>query len=192
MKKKTFTEKQLKDAIQEPDDPPSRQVLNYVYKQLFPPIRGFVTQYGGTSNDATDVLHLTIEKAQQKLLENKYDDRGNILSYCYGIARYIWLNKAKSEAKRRSTIESFEDYHQDIAVKEEEEPTDNLQLRVLAMALNSMKNRGHVDLLKKFYYENKKIKDLAQIYGINENAVKARLFNARKGLKREMNKYLKK
>lgn len=84
---KKLTLGQIIDGIRKRDN----KVLAQVYKDIFPVVRYYVINNGGTQDDAKDVFQESIIVAYRQISEDKLEIKTGFEAYLYGIARLIWL-----------------------------------------------------------------------------------------------------
>ncbi len=84
---KKLTLGQIIDGIKKRDN----KVLAQVYKDIFPVVRYYVQNHGGSQEDAKDVFQESIIVAFKQISDNKLEIKTGFEAYLYGIARLIWL-----------------------------------------------------------------------------------------------------
>src|ERR1700743_1181691 len=108
----------------------------------------------------------------------RYEGRSSVSSWLIGIARHRAL-----DAARRRPTESLECDAAQNAVDPARDPEAELGQKdtgaVLRAALAAL-SREHAEIIDLVYYQEKSIREIAEILGIPENTVKTRMFYARK------------
>jgi RNA polymerase sigma-70 factor (ECF subfamily) len=111
---------------------------------------------------------------------SRYEGRSSVSSWLIGIARHRAL-----DAARRRPTESLECDAAQNAVDPARDPEAELGKRdtgaVVRRALAAL-SREHAEIIDLVYYQEKSIREIAEILGIPENTVKTRMFYARKRL----------
>jgi RNA polymerase sigma-70 factor, ECF subfamily len=127
---------------------------------------------------AEDVLSETFIDAWQHA--DRYEGRSSISTWLLGIARH----RALTAARRRPT-ESLDGEATQNAIDPGGDPETELGRKdrgaVIRRALTAL-SRAHATIVDLVYYQEKSIREVAEILGIPENTVKTRLFYARKRL----------
>jgi RNA polymerase sigma factor (sigma-70 family) len=89
---KKLTLGQIVDGIKKRDN----KVLAQIYKDIFPVVKYYVTNHGGSQEDAKDVFQESIIVAYKQISQNKLDIKSGFEAYIYGIARLVWLKLLRS------------------------------------------------------------------------------------------------
>ena len=110
----------------------------------------------------------------------RYEGRASVSSWLIGIARHRAL-----DAARRRPTESLECDAAQNAVDPARDPEAELGHKdtgaVVRAALAAL-SREHAEIIDLVYYQEKSIREIAEILGIPENTVKTRMFYARRRL----------
>ena len=110
----------------------------------------------------------------------RYEGRASVSSWLIGIARHRAL-----DAARRRPTESLECDAAQNAVDPARDPEAELGRKdtgaVVRGALAAL-SREHAEIIDLVYYQEKSIREIAEILGIPESTVKTRMFYARKRL----------
>jgi RNA polymerase sigma-70 factor (ECF subfamily) len=127
---------------------------------------------------AEDVVSEVFFEAWQHA--DRFEGRSSVSTWLLGIARH----KALTASNRRTT-ESFDERIAltvaDPANNPEADLADKDKASVLRRCLNAL-SPEHAEIIDLVYYQEKSIKEIAQILGIPDNTVKTRMFYARKRL----------
>src|SRR5690348_8142847 len=127
---------------------------------------------------AEDVVSETFLDAWQHA--GRYEGRASVSSWLIGIARHRAL-----DAARRRPTEPLDCAAAQNAVDPARDPEAELGRRdtgtVIRKALAAL-SREHAEIIDLVYYQEKSIREIAEILGIPENTVKTRMFHARKRL----------
>jgi RNA polymerase sigma-70 factor, ECF subfamily len=110
----------------------------------------------------------------------RYEGRASVSSWLIGIARH----RALDVARRRPTEPLDCDAAQN-AVDPARDPEAELGQKVMGSVVRdalAALSREHAEILDLVYYQEKSIREIAEILGIPENTVKTRMFYARKRL----------
>ncbi|HEY1545501.1 MAG TPA: sigma-70 family RNA polymerase sigma factor [Xanthobacteraceae bacterium] len=110
----------------------------------------------------------------------RYEGRASVSSWLLGIARHRAL-----DAARRRPTESLDSEAAQNAVDPAHDPEAELGRKdtgaVVREAVAAL-SREHAEIIDLVYYQEKSIREIAEILGIPENTVKTRMFYARKRL----------
>ena len=110
----------------------------------------------------------------------RYEGRASVSSWLIGIARHRAL-----DAARRRPTESLECDAAQNAVDPARDPEAEFGHKdtgaVVRAALAAL-SREHAEIIDLVYYQEKSIREIAEILGIPENTVKTRMFYARRRL----------
>lgn len=122
---KKLTLGQIIDGIKKRDN----KVLAQIYKDIFPVVKYYVQNHGGSQEDAKDVFQESIIIAFKQISENKLEIRTGFEAYLYGIARLIWLKILRSREIHERNINIIKE---DIAPYESLENIveDDLEMRL--------------------------------------------------------------
>jgi RNA polymerase sigma-70 factor (ECF subfamily) len=110
----------------------------------------------------------------------RYEGRASVSSWLIGIARHRAL-----DAARRRPTESLECDAAQNAIDPARDPEAELgQKDTGAMVRSALAalSREHAEIIDLVYYQEKSIREIAEILGIPESTVKTRMFYARKRL----------
>ena len=110
----------------------------------------------------------------------RYEGRASVSSWLLGIARHRAL-----DAARRRPTESLECDAAQNAVDPARDPEAELGQKDTGVAMRralAALSREHAEIIDLVYYQEKSIREIAEILGIPENTVKTRMFYARKRL----------
>ena len=113
----------------------------------------------------------------------RYEGRASVSSWLIGIARHRAL-----DAARRRPTESLECDAAQNAVDPARDPEAELGQKDTGVAMRralaalAAVSREHAEIIDLVYYQEKSIREIAEILGIPENTVKTRMFYARRRL----------
>lgn len=163
-------------------------VTRYVYQTFAPAVHQFVLYNSGTTQDAKDLFQEVFIKVLMNIREGRYQIRANIpfAAYFLTIARNTWLTSL------RKTKPVDIDNNPAMLFKQADELDNDALLQLvlhdarmeaLTLTWNDWDGNDCHKILKKYHLDKEKIKDIAAAeVGINENAMKKRLFVCRKKL----------
>jgi len=110
----------------------------------------------------------------------RYEGRSSVSTWLLGIARHRAL-----DAARRRPTEPLDSEAAQIAIDPARDPEAELGHKdtgtAIRRALGAL-SREHAEIIDLVYYQEKSVRDVAEILAIPENTVKTRMFYARKRL----------
>ena len=124
-------------------------------------------------------VYLTLWNNRQKLDINK-----SMSPYIAGITKRLMLKKNRNKKE----VENIEDYAEKLT-KDQNIELDFLESQKNKVIINELEKMKRIDkdIFTYYYYEQRKVKDIAIILDISESKVKTKLFRIRK----KLNKILK-
>ena len=151
------------------------QYTNYIYTIIKSKSSAFKQE--DIEEIISDVF-LTLWNNQEKLDRDK-----NLSSYIAGITK----NLIKKKQRDRKVFENIEDYEEQMIISEKidlyfEEQEQN---EVIIQELDKFKSEEQTIFLM-FYYQNKRIREIANLLNISESKIKMKLSRTRKKLKRKL------
>jgi RNA polymerase sigma factor (sigma-70 family) len=134
------------------------RLFEELYEKTFPAFARFASTMNASFEDARDVFHDALVVYYEKTMDDTFSVRTTPEAYVLGIARHLWLRKFR--ANRREI--SLQDAGESFVVPSDFYP-DKKELRLL----NFLERAGKrcLDLLRKFYFEQSSLKDVATSLG---------------------------
>lgn len=111
--------------------------------------------------------------------QEKLDISKNISPYIAGITK----NLIKKKYKYINLNDNIEDFEEKLAITNDIEIYKDEANDILMNELNKMKN-DEQEIFVKYYFENKKIKEIANILNFSESKIKMKLHRTKKKLKK--------
>lgn len=96
-----FKAEEIVEGLQNRDT----EILDYVYKNFFSPIRDFVTLNNGSEDDAKDVYQDAILVIYQKTRTETLALKCSFSTYLFSVSRIIWLKQLEFRKLYKSTVE---------------------------------------------------------------------------------------
>lgn len=101
-----ITEKNIPELIRNGKD---QQVLNLLYKTIFPKVKKYIVYQGGIADDASDAFQDAIMYLYHQIITGKYDEeKYNLNGYLFRLAINRWINKLNKHRKT-TMVENVED-----------------------------------------------------------------------------------
>lgn len=175
-----------------------KAALEELYREYSGRVKRFIMKQGLSEQDADDVLSDSFVEVMKHIGELENEEYFS--TWLHRIARRKAVEFKEKQTRHQRVIFDTDDgtNGSDAAVEAAFEaeygdtvmlPTDyaeNEELKaIIAEQINSL-GKEQRETLFLFYYQNKSINEIAEMTGTNANNVKARLFNARKSLKKKL------
>jgi RNA polymerase sigma-70 factor (ECF subfamily) len=155
-----------------------RSAVRTLFERHHAKVYRFVLRIVRDAALAEDTVSETFIDAWQHA--GRYEGRASVSSWLLGIARHRAL-----DAARRRPTESLECDAAQNAVDPARDPEAELGQKDTGVAMRralAALSREHAEIIDLVYYQEKSIREIAEILGIPENTVKTRMFYARKRL----------
>jgi len=139
--------------------------VHEIYERAFPRVAAFVSNKGGSFEDARDIFHDALVIYYEAISENRSSVHTSGEAYILGISKHLWLQKHKKE-RLHILMSRME---KEISIPDDYFPTaaNNRLLRILESA-----GKKCMELLRAFYYQNVSVKKLTGSLGYtNEHSV---------------------
>jgi len=165
------------------DDPLTRdKTLHYIYKDLFPTIKSFITKNSGNKEDAADVFQDAIVIFYDKIRTKNFKLDCSIKTYVYSVSKYIWLNKLKKNKKIISLDEQIDEI-KILPSEVEKSETSERQVELLKM-IEKLGNKCK-EILIYYYFDRIKMRQIAvKMNFANEQVAKNKKSHCLKKLKK--------
>ncbi len=128
-----------------------------LYQKAFPITAKYISQRGGTFDEAKDIFQDALVLYYEKVLTEKDAHIQNEQIYILGIAKHLWLKKCRSKPQ---TTELDHPAAEAVAVEEDEAPAAHKLLQFLATA-----GEKCMEMLRAFYYDKLPLSEIAQNFG---------------------------
>lgn len=154
-----------------------------LYRRYYMSVLNYCTKMVKEREAAFDLTQEIFVKIGERLHQLKMEDRFE--SWLFRIAHNSCMDYLKKQ--KRYGIQLLDEQYDTIAVTFDEEAAwqQERMLECLELALHSASCEIKQLLISK-YYENKSIKEIQELSGLSESAIKMRLARARKGLLRAL------
>lgn len=161
-----------------------KREADYIIKQYIKPIYGFSINKTKNIEMAEELSNYILLEIYRILL--KKNDFIDISNYIFKIAHNVWAKYCKDNFKYKDNIciDNVE-ISSDYMLEKELIKSEQYGILRREIAFLSKERR---EIIKAYYYENKKITEIAQEKNIAVGTVKWHLFESKKELKKGMNK----
>lgn len=129
------------------------QLFTGLYKKAFPAVAKYVSNKGGSFDEAKDVFQDALVAYYEKTVAGNTTE--NDTAYLFGIAKHLWLKRYKQNDKN-TPLDNFDLSNEEVT----SHPSDKRLMRYLATA-----GKKCMDLLRGFYYDKLPLQDMAQLFG---------------------------
>ena len=175
--------KKLKDYIEKEELNIEKVIIDYsgfLYKNIKN------HSYNLKIEDIEEVISDTFFVLWKNYKKMDLDDK--ISNYLIGVSKNILFNKLRKYKTKYNSV-NLEDYQNIFSTKEEVESLYEEQDKVkfIENIVNDT-DKESKEIFILFYYEQRKIKEIAKILGVSESKVKTRLHRIRKKIKKELEK----
>ncbi|MCB0281609.1 MAG: RNA polymerase sigma factor [Calditrichae bacterium] len=163
-----------------------RTILGELFVAYEKPVTGFIRKNGGDKADAEDILQETIIALWQNVNNGRYQASAKLSTYIFAIAKNKWLAESRRRNKLDFDLEKAgEQLHHENGLKETlERETGSIVADALARLDFPCK-----DLLLLFYFEERKMNEIASILGFaNSDVAKAKKYQCKKALQKILEK----
>ena len=171
-----FPDRQLINRIKAND----RSVLGELYVRFEKLIFGYVTQHGGSDDDAEDMLQEAIVVLWQNVCSGRFEQKAKIGTYLLAVARNKWHSELRKRRKmeRDETLEDRADGNPDVLASIQAGESKQLLHRALSKLGAPCK-----ELLMMFYFEERSMADIARVLGFaNEDVAKSKKYQCKQAL----------
>lgn len=161
-----------------------KQKVDYIIEQYMKPIYGFSIRKTKSMEKAEELASLILIQVYTTLL--KKEDILDINSYIFKIAHNGWARYCKENFEKNSYVvleENFAAYEYSLETKILQSEEYGILRREIAFL-----NQQRRNIIKSYYYEGRKIEEIAKEQKIPAGTVKWHLFEAKKELKKGMDK----
>lgn len=142
----------------------------YLYETNLDSVIRLVTKNNGTPDDARDVFQEGLLALWTNVSNGKFEVNDNVKlsTYLYSLCRNIWI----SRLRKNKVLYSIKDYHQEEIADEVDQMSRHYD-RIIMLEKQFQKLGGSCQkLLKLFYFDKAKLKEIAMILGITEKSAK--------------------
>ena len=144
------------------------KVFTTLYK-YFPVVKKMIVAKGGRSEDAEDIYQEALIVFYKKAESADFKLTSSINTYLYSICRFMWMDQFKKQQKQ--IFVDIEKEHINESEFTSAIETEN-QLKLAEKVISELGERCK-ELLILFYFQSKKLKDIATKMGYNsENTAK--------------------
>ena len=157
----------LQSSVREEED----AALVFLHRQLYPMTKQFVLNHGGAKEDAEDVLQEAMIAFFKMARMRKLPEQLKVEAYVFTICKNKWYRKAKANSRLDTSTLSYASGidipDEDVRIKATIEDEKEYFLNILQHRLGAVCYK----VLVYFYYENRKMKEIAQLLSYSNEQV---------------------
>lgn len=86
-----------------------QELLNELYKTVLPKVRAYITKNSGSVDEANDMFQDAVMVFYKQVKLSQLDIKQSVEAYIFTVAKNLWINKAKRDARIHFTDEVKED-----------------------------------------------------------------------------------
>jgi len=148
--------------------------FEHLYRHHYRMTAAYVTQNGGSDNDAQDVFQETLVALVKNLRKTDFALQAKLSTYLYAIARKVWLYRRRGQHENlfvdnQEIAQQIPDTDEALLEKTMYEQKHLLMARIFAQIGADCR-----ELLRRYYYEDTPLKDIAHIMGFTEAFVRVK------------------
>jgi RNA polymerase sigma factor (sigma-70 family) len=137
--------------------------------RYFPVVRKMIRANGGRSEDAEDIYQEALVVFYRKAADPAFKLSSSINTYLYGICRFMWMEQFRKQQKQ-GFVEFEKELPEETMIEADLEKEE--QYKLAESVIHQLGERCR-ELLIRFYFHSKKLKDIAADMGYNsENTAK--------------------
>jgi RNA polymerase sigma factor, sigma-70 family len=156
--KREWTDKSLIETLRSKNDQEVNEAFKYLFRNYFPSIRNYITTNHGTIDDAEDIFQDGLIVLYKKVRDENFELTSALKTYVYSICKYIWFNRVRK--KKEVELEEGTDF----PLPDQDQLTMLIKTEAGELIADLFGELGEEckNLLTLFYYERRKMKDIAQ------------------------------
>lgn len=160
------------------------KVFERLYSRVFPKVRRYIISNSGNEEDAHDTFQDSIMAMIEQIRCNNINEKQNVKSYLFTIAKNKWINLAKKKKLDTTTINEGLDY---LHENEQPEVIKNEKKDALNILMSKLGDDCKQLLYDLYYFEMSSKEVMKKYELVSLNAVKKRVYRCRNKIK-EMTK----
>jgi len=147
----------------------SEEALRQIYNESFFVIEQMILNNNGTVEDAKDVYHDAFVVFYNNAKKPNFILNSKISTYLYAVCRNIWFAKLREAKKYVNVDNSFiHNLDQKIEIPDKKQYTEKAELLADLLEKSGQKC---LELLKMFYFEKLKMKEISEAFGYSSEQV---------------------
>ena len=115
-----YTDKEIIRCLETGDN---NSVLEHLYKEIYPRVKGYILINSGSEDDAFDIFQDAVIALCKQISLGRYDDKYELGGFLFSVSKNLWINKAKRERRQIRMPENMDisdnyDFSDDIVTEE--------------------------------------------------------------------------
>ncbi len=166
-----FTDNHLLEMLSSLDKKVRNKALTSIYQENFLAISTYIKKNKGKPEDAEDIFQDGLMAFYEQVVKGTFKGTSSIRTYLFAICKNIWIKRLRKASSQREIYGKEEDFPQkedlvlDLIITEEES-------KQLASLLDQI-GEDCKKVLLLYYYERKRMKEIAKTLGFaNEQVAK--------------------
>lgn len=161
---KSYEERELLQDIRSDVSLKRYAALKQLYALCFSSVKNYVLKNSGTLEDAKDIFQDGATAFYYELLSDKFREEASLKTYLFSICKNLWLLKLRRQKKQNIvSIESAEHLPDEAVPK-------GLDLSKIKYLMSYLK-KDCQNLLIGFYYEQKSMRELMELFRLGSEQV---------------------
>jgi RNA polymerase sigma factor (sigma-70 family) len=152
-----YSDEELLDAILQEKN--LNDAILFIYQQYSDTVSSFITNNGGSVQDAEDIFQETVLAFLSSVKNGKYRNESSIKTFLVSVAKNIWYNEIKKRDSSTSREKIFENSRDQKEVDISYYISDREMKEQFRLLLNQLDESCRKVLLL-FYYENLSMKEI--------------------------------
>lgn len=162
-------------------------VFAYLAQRYTARIESHVCRNSGNREEAAEVIQMTFLRLWMAVRDGRYTEEGKLDKYVYQLAANVWYEELRR--RKQSTAVDIEEVAYGLADESEEDlvraVVKDKQLTAMHQALQLLGDPCR-QLIQWFHLEQQSLQDIALRLSYEYNALRKRIFDCRKKLKKEV------
>lgn len=135
-------------------------VIKYIYKTCYDPVRKLVLMNKGTDEDARDIFQEALFMMYQKISQQKFQLTCNFSTYLYSVCRFLWIR----ELTKKKECDDITDEFPDLALAGSLSPKAELAgMKIFSKHFNELCEDCQKVL--RLYFRNVSLEEISEIMG---------------------------
>lgn len=165
-----YTDEELVDLISREKD--LNAAISFIYQQYSNSVSSFITNHGGTVQDAEDIFQETVVAFLNIVKNGKYRAESSIKTFIVSVAKNIWYNEIKKRESSQNREKIFET-SKDLKEADISHYIADREAKQKFRELLNQLDESCKKILLLFYYENLSMKEIVDhMHYENEQVVR--------------------
>ena len=106
MRKENYTDQEIIDGIRSQDS----DVLLFIYRNNFRPVKYYIENNSGSEKDAEDVFQDVLITLFDKIRQNSLNLQCSFHTYLFSVLKVVWLRQLMYKDQKKVSIENCDEY----------------------------------------------------------------------------------